>query len=192
MVNISLINNTVEECLDELSKVTWTYFRPNGDWSKQQIIQYTENWYGKSVYGVEGPEVKFHPEYSYVHHPELIGLNPLDAVFKLIEATVPKEYDTLERAIEITNDLSRDMDLREPVVTEAGIMGYDQAQCQALLNRITVEIDMKLDMLSYQKGVKVRGRNIRNPDYNEVFEKTAKHIYEVITGRGCPESVKVM
>jgi hypothetical protein len=51
---------------------------------------------------------------------------------------------------------------------------------------------MKLDMLSYLKGVKVLGRNIQNPDYNRVFDETAKHTYEVITGRGCPESVKVM
>ena len=162
--------NTVEECLDELSNVTWTYFKPKGDWSKQQIIQYTENWYGKSVYGVEGPDVKFHPEYSYVHHPEIIDLTPLDAVFKLIQATVPKEYDTLEKAVEITNDINRDMDLGEPVVTEDGILSDDQAQCQALLNRITVEIDMKLDMLSYMKDIKVPGRNIQNSDYNRVFD----------------------
>jgi len=184
--------NTVEECLDELSKVTWTYFKPKGDWSKQQIIQYTENWYGKSVYGVEGPDVKFHPEYSYVHRPEIIDLTPLDAVFKLIQATVPKEYETLERAIEITNDINRDMDLGEPVVTKDGILRDDKAQCHALLNRIAVEIDMKLDMLSYLKDVKMPDRTIRNPDYNRVFDETAKRIYEVITGRGCPESVKVM
>ena len=184
--------NTVEECLDELSNVTWTYFRPKGNWSKVQIIQYTENWHGKSVYGIEGPNLKFHPEYSYVHHPELIDLTPLDAVFKLIQATIPKEYDTLDKAIEITNDVNRDMDLGEPVVTEDGILRDDQAQCQALLNRITVEIDMKLDMLSYQKGVIVPGRNIQNPDYNLVFDETAKRIHEAITGRGCPESVKVM
>jgi len=84
------------------------------------------------------------------------------------------------------------MDLGDPVVTEDGILRDDKAQCQALLNRITVEIDMKLDMLSYLKGVTVPGRNIQNPDYNRVFDETAKHIYEVITGRGCPESVKVM
>ena len=136
--------------------------------------------------------MKFHTEYSYFHHPELIGLTPLDAVFKLIEATIPKEYETLDRAIEITNDLSRDMDLGEAFVTKAGIMGDDQAQCQALLNRITVEIDMKLDMLSYQKGVKVPGRNIQNPKYNRVFDETAKQIYGVIAGRMCPESVKVL
>jgi hypothetical protein len=67
-----------------------------------------------------------------------------------------------------------------------------KAQCQALINRITVEIDTNLEMLSYQKGVKVLGRNIGNPDYNRVFDETAKRIYEVVTRRACPESVKVM
>ena len=137
------------------------------------------------------PDVKFHAEYSYVNHPEFIGLNSLNAAFKLVLATVPKEYETLDRAIEITNDLSRDMDLGEPTVTKSGIMEDDQAQCQALLNRITVEIDMTLDMISFQKGVKVPGRNIQNPDYNRIFDETVKRIYEVVTGRACPESVKV-
>ena len=183
--------NTVEECLEDLSNITWTYFRPKGEWSKDQIIAYTENWHGKSVFGIEGPDVKFHTEYSYVHHPELLDMTPLNAVFKLIQTTIPKEYDTLEKAVEITNDINRDMDLGEPDVTEDGILRDDKAQCQALLNRITVEIDMKLDMLSYLKGIIVPGRNIQNPDYNQVFDETARRIYEVVTGRGCPESVKV-
>jgi hypothetical protein len=184
--------NTVEECLDEFSNVTWTYFQPKGDWSELQIIQYTENWYGKSVYGVEGPDVKFHTDYSYVHHPELIDLTPLNAVFKLIQATVPKEYNTLVRAVEITNDINQDMDLGEPVVTEDGILGDNKAQCQALLNRIAVEIDMKLDMLSYLKGVKVPSRNIQNPDYNRVFYETARRIYKAVTGRECHESLRII
>lgn len=184
--------NTVEECLKELSNIIWTYFRPKGEWSKDQIILYTENWYGKSAYGIEGPDMKFHTEYSYVHHSELIDLNPLDAVFKLIQATVPKEYETLDRAIEITNDINRDMDLGEPIVTKAGIMDDEQAQCQAMINRIAVEIDMKLDMLGFHKDIKVLGRNIQYPDYTRVFDETAKRIYAVITGRSCPDSVKVM
>jgi len=184
--------NTVEECLDDVSNVTWTYFRPKGEWRKDQIIRYTENWYGKSVYGIGGPDLKFHGEYSYVHHPELLDLMPLHAVFKLIQATVPKENDTLEKAIEITNDLNRELDLGEPLVTKAGILQDDQHQCQALINRITVEIDTNLERLSYQKGVKMPDRNFRNPDYYQVFNETARQIYEAVTGRGCPESVKVM
>jgi hypothetical protein len=119
-------------------------------------------------------------------------LTPLDAVFKLIQATVPKEYDTLERAIETTNDINKDMDLGDPIITEDGILEDDKTQCQVLLDRITVEIDMRLDMLSYLKDINVPGRNIQNQDYNRVFNETAKRIYEVITGRDCPKSVNVM
>jgi hypothetical protein len=68
----------------------------------------------------------------------------------------------------------------------------DQAQCQALLNRIAVEIDMKLDMLSYQKDIQVPGRNIQVPHYIRVFNETASRIYTAITGRSCPESINVM
>ena len=66
--------------------------------------------------------MKFHSEYSYVHQPELVDLTALEAVSKLIQATVQKEYDALEKAIETTNDINRDMDLGEPVVTEDGIL----------------------------------------------------------------------
>jgi len=48
-----------------------------------------------------------------------------------------------------------------------------------------------LDMISFQKGVKVPGRNIQNPDYNRVFDETARRIYKAVTGRKCPESVRV-
>jgi hypothetical protein len=96
--------DNVEECLEDLSNITWTYFRPKGEWSKDQIVRYTENWHGKSVFGVEGPDVKFHTEYSYTHHPELLALTPLNAVFKLIPATIPKEYDTLTTAFSVWMD----------------------------------------------------------------------------------------
>ncbi|MBN1277364.1 MAG: hypothetical protein JXA35_07705 [Deltaproteobacteria bacterium] len=184
--------NTVEECLEELSEVIWLFFKPKGEWSKDQIIQYTENWHGKTVYGVEGPDVKYHTDFSYLHHPELIDMTPLDAVFKLVQATVPKEIDSLEKAIEITNEINQEMDSGDPIITEEGILADDRAHCQALLDRISVEIDMKLDMLSYLKDEKVFDRNIKYPNYRQIFDKTAKRIYEAITGRDCPEPVKVI
>ncbi len=111
---------------------------------------------------------------------------------RVIKTNNSKEYETLERTIEITNDLSRDMDLGEPIGAKAGILRDEQAQCQALINRISVEIDTNLEMLSYQKGVKMPGRNIRNPEYNKVFDETARQIYEAITGRSCPESLRII
>jgi hypothetical protein len=183
--------NTVEECLDDLSNVTWTFFKSKGEWSKEQIIRYTENWYIKSVYDLDGTDVKFHSDFSYIHHPKLLNLTPLSAVFKAIQAIIPKEYESLDKSIEITNDLSRDMDIGEPVVTKSGILQDNQAECQAFLNRIILEIDMNWDALEYQKGVKMPDRSRKNPKYNQIFAETAKNIYKSITGRSCPKSLKV-
>jgi len=58
-----------------------------------------------------------------------------------------------------------------------------KAQCQALVNRITIEIDTNLEMLSYQKGVKMPGRTIRNPDYDQFFVETVRQIYEAVADR---------
>ena len=184
--------NTFEECVDDLSNVTWTYFSPKGDWNKEQIIRYTENWHAKSIYGLEGRDVRYHLEFSYVNNPELIGTTPIEAVFKVIQSTIPQEYDSLEKSIEMTNDLNQDMDHDEPVVTEAGILQDNHAQCQALMNRIAVEIDMNLEMLSYQKDVKIPDRSIKDSEYNKAFNETARNIYTVITGRDCPESISVI
>ncbi len=137
-------------------------------------------------------DVMFHTEFSYVHHPELLNLQPLESIFKLIQATVPKEYDSLEIAIEITNDLNRDMNLDETVVTARGILQDNPAECQALIGRIAVEIDMNLEALDLLEGVKMPNRNVKDPDYNRTFYETAKMIYKTVTGRSCPESVKVL
>jgi len=103
------------------------------------------------------------------------------AIFKKTEDREKAGGDYFETGWQATlelmlfmNDINRDMDLGEPVVTEDGILRDDIDQCQTLLNRITVEIDMKLDMFSYLKGVKVPSRNIRNSDYIRVFDATAK------------------
>ena len=183
---------TIEECLDDLSNATWTFFSQRGKWSDEQITRYTENWYGKSVDGLNMNDLPFHTEFSYVHHPELLDLKPLESIFKIILATVPKEYDSLEKAIEITNDLNRDMNLDEAIVTERGILQDNPAECQALIGRIAVEIDMNIESLDLLKGVKIPNRNGKDPEYNRAFDKTAKKIYETVTGRPCPKSVKVL
>jgi len=184
--------HTIEECLDDLSKVTWTFFSQRGKWSEEQITRYTENWYVKSLDGLNMNDVMFHTEFSYVHHPELLNLQPLESIFKLIQATVPKEYDSLEKAIEITNDLNRDMNLGDAVVTERGILQDNPVECQSLIGRIAVEIDMNLEALDLLEGVKMPNRSGKDPEYNRAFDKTAKMIYKAVTGRSCPESVKVL
>ncbi len=182
--------NTIEECLNDLAKITWIHFNPKREWTDELITSYTENWFAKGI-DMDLDSVMVHEEFSYVHHPELLNLTLLASVFKIIEATVPKEYDTLEKAIKITNDINRDMDLDEIVVTEGGILQDNQAECQALFGRITVEMDMKWEMIEYLEGVKMPDRSIKNIEYNPAFDETARKIYRTVTGRSCPASVKL-
>jgi hypothetical protein len=180
---------TTEECLDDLNRITWMFFGPKDRWAEHQVIQYTENWYAKSRHTYAIEDVPFHTEYSYLHHPELIRLSPLDAIFKLIAATIPKEYGTFEKAIELANDLNEEVGL--PVITVEGILNDDKTQAQALLSRIVVEIDMNLDVLDFVDGIDFPDRSIGNLAYNRAFDDVARQIYQKITGCPCPEGLKV-
>lgn len=91
-----------------------------------------------------------------------------------------------------SEDLHRDMELEYPVVTAAGIMKDDQAECQTLLGRLEVEIDLHLEMLDEIKGVKMPDRSINNTEYNRMFDDAARRLYKTITGSDFPRSVEVM
>lgn len=181
--------NTTEECVNELAKVPWIFFSPKDKWTREQIIQYTENWFSKcfTIGTLEGLSV--HHDCSYAHHPELIKLSPLESIFKLLRAIIPTEYDSLEAAIEATNDLNRDMESSEVIVTTKGILRDEPRQCQELVGRITIEMDQRLEYLEFLEGIKFPDRSGR--EYISAFDKAARSIYESITGRLCPNAVKI-
>jgi hypothetical protein len=110
-------------------------------------------------------------------------------VFKLLEATVPSALESLEVAIETTNDLNQDLDLAETIVTKDGILRDDQEQCQALAGRIAIEMDQQLDEVERLEGVAFPDRN--DGDYIPLFYETARRIYEKTAGRPCPEHVRI-
>jgi len=165
------------------------FFSPKDQWTEDQVIKYTENWYAKSLHTFAIENAPIHTEYSYLHHPELIVLSLLDAIFKLLAATIPKEYGTLEEAIDLANDLNEEVGL--PVITVEGIQNDDKTQAQALLSRIVVEIDMNLDVLDFVDGIAFPDRSINNSAYNQAFDDAARQVYRAITGRPCPERLKV-
>ncbi len=181
--------NTIEECMEALAKVPWVFFSPRGDWTDEQVIRYTENWFVKAVDTADLEGMVIHKEHSYVHHPELLNLNALESVFRLLEATVPAALESLDTAIETTNDLNRDLELEETVVTIEGILLEDPEQSQALAGRITIEMDQQMEELERTDGIAFPDRNDR--EYIPFFDQTARKIYEKIVGHPCPASVKI-
>jgi hypothetical protein len=181
--------NTVEECMDELAKVPWVFFSPRDDWTEKQIIRYTENWFVKGVDTEHLEGMAIHSKHSYVHHPELLNLTPLESVFRLLGATVPASLESLDTAIETTNDLNRDQEGEAPPVTLEGILLEDPAQCQALTHRIIIEMDHHLEALQRTEGIPFPDRE--DPGYTPIFDRTARSIYERIVGHPCPSGVKI-
>ena len=115
----------------------------------------------------------------------------MEAVFKVIVATIPKEFDGLEKALQIANDPDRDFELGDPEVSKKGILQDNEEECKSLLAWIGVEIDQHLDTLEYVEGVQFSRRSIRKTEYRRTFDEIAKQAYRVITGRPYPESVKI-
>lgn len=175
--------NTIEECLNDLTKITWIYFNPEGKWTDELISRYTENWFGKRV-EMDLENAMIHEEYSYLHHPELLNLTPLESVFKVIGKTIPKQYDTLEKAVETANDLNRDFELGNPLITKEGILQDQEAERKALVDWIEFEMDLCLDKLQwYLEGVNFPPASTQDPGYKRFFDETVTKVYEVITGR---------
>ena len=174
--------NTIEECLDDLTKVTWIYFNPEGKWTDELISRYTENWFAKNV-EMELGDTVIHEEYSYLHHPELLNWTPLESLFRLIGKTIPKKYDTLEKAVEAANDLNRDFELGDPVITKDGILQDQESDRRVLVDWIGFEMDLCLEELRYFKGVKFPPESFQDPAYKRLFDETVTKVYEMIAGR---------
>jgi len=176
---------TIEECLSDLTRVVWIYFNPGEHWTEEEIFRYTENWVEKSQ-DIDLEKAPVHREFSYVHHPELVGFAPMEAAFKAIAVTVSKYFDSLEEAIESANAVNEDFELGEPVVRAQGILEDREPECQALVRYIGTEMDMLFETMDYLEGVPVPERS--GSEYRREFERVAKEVYKRIAGRPCPGS----
>jgi hypothetical protein len=183
--------NTIEECMNDLANVVWSFFRPDGAWSDEMVRMYTDNWVTKDIDMIDLDKANIHSEYSYLHHPKLLDMTLRQAVFLAIKAAVLHEYGELQDAIKMANDLNQDMDLGYAVITEEGILNDQRDECQALFSRLTVEVDMNLDGLEFVEGVKMPQRNFKDQEYNSIFRKTVQGIYRTITGRDCLSGLKL-
>jgi hypothetical protein len=181
--------HTIEECMDALAKVPWVFFSPRHHWTPEQVVQYTENWFVKGVDTQNLEGMVIHEDRSYVHHPELLDLTALEAIFRLLEATVPAALENLETAINSTNDLNQDLEPEGALVTLDGILKEHPEQCQALAGRIAIEMDQQLEELERTDGIPFPDRN--DPVYVPAFDEAVRRIYEKIVGHPCPESVSV-
>ena len=101
--------------------MTWIHFNPEGKWTNKLINRYTENWYAKCL-EMDMESSNVHEEFSYLHHPELLNLTPLESVFRAIGVVVPKEYENIQEMIKTTNDMNRDFGFDTPGYYQRGYL----------------------------------------------------------------------
>ena len=178
--------NTIDECIDDLTKSAWIYFNPEGTWTDELIVRYTENWAIKGV-DVDLPDSPIHQEFSYLHNPDLLGLSPFEAVFKAVSAMMREEFFDLETIVNDGNTVNKDFELSQPEMTVDGILNGNQDECKALLEYIKMQMDMMLETLEYVDGVKFPLENRTGPEYRKLFDETALKVYEGVVGKSYPE-----
>ena len=177
--------NTIDECIDDLTKSVWVYFNPKGPWTDDLIVRYTENWAVKGV-DVDLPNSPIHQEFSYLHHPELLGFSPFEAVFKAVGVMMREEFVDLETIVDDDNTVNEDFELAQPEMTVDGILNGNGGECEALLEYIKMQMDMMLETLEYVDGVKFLLKNRTGAEYRKLFDETALKIYEAVVGKPYP------
>jgi hypothetical protein len=177
--------NTIDECIDDLTKNTWIHFNPEGTWTDELIVRYTENWFSKSM-EIDLINAPIHQEFSYVHHPELLGLSPFEAVFRMLGEMMQKEFDDLQNIVNAGNAMNGDLELGYPFMTVNGILSGKENECHTLLENLKIEMENLLGTLENVDGVKFPQENRTGPEYRKLFDETALKIYEGVVGKPYP------
>lgn len=89
---------TPEECIRGLSRVVWVHLKARETWSSGQIVSYTESWFRRSAAN-RITDLPVTPQYSYIHHPELMQMSLVQAIFRLVRSALFGLLDDPERVI---------------------------------------------------------------------------------------------
>ena len=178
--------NTVEECIDDLTRMVWIHFNPGEEWTDESIIRYTEAWCAK-IHETGLDQTAIHEAFSYLHHPELLNLTPFQTVFRAAGETIRKQIQDLDELVDTTNTINRDFEMGNSSITSEAVLKDQEPECRILLEQIHVEIDLFLQELEYIEGVNFPLENRRSAEYRTLFEETAHRIYQSVVGRPYPK-----
>lgn len=82
---------TTEDCLDGLNQAVKAHAWKKETWQKEEIIEYTLNWFERVRYLNIG-EVSVNTAFSFFHSPTLIRTNRVDGLFQLFHILLNQQY----------------------------------------------------------------------------------------------------
>ncbi|MDM8535349.1 hypothetical protein QUF70_01200 [Desulfobacterales bacterium HSG17] len=94
--------NTPHECINDLSKIIWIHFKYKDAWNHEDYIRYTEGWFFRSA-NYKIPDLSINVNHSYIHHPVLINTSSIQAIFKLMKATLLRLFAETDKTLAAAN-----------------------------------------------------------------------------------------
>jgi hypothetical protein len=82
---------TVQICMEEMTKAIRAHAWEKDEWSREDTIAYTVNWFEK-VYYLERADVSVEEKRSFFHSPTLIRTDRVDALFRLLTAVLTLRF----------------------------------------------------------------------------------------------------
>ncbi|WP_319523793.1 hypothetical protein [uncultured Desulfosarcina sp.] len=82
---------TYKICIEEITKAVRAHAWEKGNWSREDTIAYTMNWFKKVLY-LERADVSVEEKRSFFHSPTLIRTDRVDALFRLLTAIVTLRF----------------------------------------------------------------------------------------------------
>lgn len=170
--------NTSNECTDDLSKIIWIHFKYKEAWNHNDYIKYTESWFFRSA-SYKIPNLSINVNHSYIHHPVLINSSTIQAIFKLMQATLTRLFDDPEKIIPAANAANL-YKINTVKITKQGLLKGKEDEEKSLRRYYEDRLMglMKLlqgyDIINF-KSFSASGQN----DFKRMFSKTIEDVFQV-------------
>ncbi|MEE4357413.1 MAG: hypothetical protein V2I97_13180 [Desulfococcaceae bacterium] len=167
------------ECISDLSKIIWIHLKHISTWSHEDYIRYTESWFFRSAVN-RMTDLPINVNHSYIHHPVLIGLTPVKAVFRLIQSTMNRLCADPVHVITLANDANLYKSNTVEISREGLVRGDSQQQ-----NSLRIYVDEKLlSLLKFLKGFDIINfksfSEAEQREFKRSFPRLVEDIYRML------------
>lgn len=174
--------NTQEECLTDMSKIVWLHLKPKA-WTQADYIKYTEGWFFRSASN-KLIDLPINQNHSYIHHPVLLHLNAVQAIFKLIRATLLRICGNLDNTIALANAENLHKS-GTPEISRDALLADDGKQKQLLKTYIENRMLELLKLLRSYEAVNFKGFSAAEQrEFKNAFARTVEEVYRELLQEG--------
>ncbi|MEZ4525977.1 MAG: hypothetical protein R2941_08680 [Desulfobacterales bacterium] len=181
--------STSGECISDLSKIIWIHLKQQGSWTQEDYVHYTESWFFRSAAG-RTAGLPVNVNHSYIHHPVLIGLSPVKAVFRLMKATLIRLCKDTDNVIQLANDANMYKNNTVEITGEGLARGDAQQE-----NSLRIYVDEKLlgllKLLKEYDIINFKGfSEAEQREFKITFARVVEEIWEMLLAQAKTDTEK--